>query len=148
MSIVSNDLKQKAVYWPEPVNDGFGGFSYGTPIEVDCRWIEKSELIKDDKGTEVVSQARVKLNFAPEVNGYLWEGTLLELAEFLGIGDSSGASSEDSTSGTSSDDSTSMPTLDPDTEADPEKILGAFRIMKVTKTPSLQGTLFRRTAFL
>ena len=35
---------ETAVYWGNPQNDGYGGFTFDTPVEIKCRWEEKSEV--------------------------------------------------------------------------------------------------------
>lgn len=81
-SILTRMLKQKAVYWGPPVDDGNGGFDFPTPVEVNCRWenLEGTMMggtsgIKGpthdvfDKSTVFVSQDVV-------VDGYLLLGDL------------------------------------------------------------------------
>lgn len=147
MDITSADLTQTAVYWPSPVNDGYGGWTYGTPSEVACRWIDKTKVIQTMKQKELVSQAQVKVAVDLDVNGYLWLGTLVELATFLGIPPIGGTDSDTSTS--SSLESTSGP-VNPGGGSDPSVISGAFRIVQFTKTPSIGGISisYRRTAYL
>jgi len=40
-----NLLRQTAVYWGSPVNDGYGGKTFAAPVEVQCRWMIKQEKI-------------------------------------------------------------------------------------------------------
>jgi len=53
--------RQTVVYWPAPTNDGYGGFTYGTPRELAARWEDKNEMVKDAQGREVRSSATVFL---------------------------------------------------------------------------------------
>lgn len=151
MDITSADLTQIAVYWPAPVNNGYGGWTYGTPSEVSCRWIEKTKVIQTAKQKELVSQAQVKVAVDLDVNGYLWLGSLVELATFLGIPPIGGTDSDSDTSSSSSStlESTTGP-VDPGGASDPSVISGAYRIVQFTKTPSLGGVpiSYRRTAYL
>ena len=43
-------FNQKAVYWPSPTPDGYGGYTYGEPIEVDVRWTVKQEKFLSSQG--------------------------------------------------------------------------------------------------
>lgn len=70
---------QTAVYWPVSEPDGFGGFVYEEPREIDCRWDEVSKLIRDDKGQEIVVRAEVLVNEDLDEGGLLFLGTLSEL---------------------------------------------------------------------
>ena len=49
---------QTAVYWGNPVNDGYGQYTYDEPIEISVRWDEKQELVKYDKGNERMCKAK------------------------------------------------------------------------------------------
>lgn len=72
-------MAQTAVYWDSPIPDGHGTYTYDSPIEINCRWENKSEVIKDDKGEEIVSFAQVYVDQDVSENGYLFLGDLDDL---------------------------------------------------------------------
>ena len=66
-----NLLRQTAVYWGSPVNDGYGGKTFAGPVEVQCRWMIKQEKIVLQNMEEVRSKAVVALSDDVEVGGRL-----------------------------------------------------------------------------
>ena len=70
---------QTVVYWGHPVNDGFGGKTYDDPIEILCRWEDRSEVVTADDGAEVVSKAVVYVTQDVVKNGFLYLGSLTDL---------------------------------------------------------------------
>ena len=77
---IASMLKQTAVYWSTPVQDGYGGFTYADPVEVTVRWMEKNDLFVDQSGREVTSKAVVLAETDFEIGGRLWLGTLADLS--------------------------------------------------------------------
>lgn len=67
----SPSLKQTAVYWGNPANDGAGGRSFDDPVEISVRWEEKQELFIDASGQEVRSNAVVFVGQDLDLGGYL-----------------------------------------------------------------------------
>lgn len=65
-----HNLKQDATIWTV-VPDGFGGFTYGSPTPVKCRWEEKSELIP---GSTELSRAVVYLSQDISPEDYVIQG--------------------------------------------------------------------------
>jgi hypothetical protein len=122
--LLRRTLKQTAVYWGNPVNQGDNFFTYDDPIEIPCRWEEKTQLIKDwdAKGREFECVAMVYVLQDLDKHGILMLGALADLDS---SGDSSGVFYD--------------PTLEPN----------AFEIKQFQKIPSLGSTTeFVRTAFL
>lgn len=76
MNFLTNLLKQKAVYWASPVADGFGGYTFASPIEILCRWESGNELMVSGAGEEIVNRAKVFVLQDLLENGYLYEGPL------------------------------------------------------------------------
>jgi hypothetical protein len=79
--IVAKFCVETAVYWGNPVNDGYGGFTYDTPVEIDCRWENKTEmdigwLSTGFPGNIRLSKASVLVTEDLDLNGVLWRGTL------------------------------------------------------------------------
>jgi len=120
-NIIARNCIQTAVYWENPKPDGKGGNTYDDPVEIDCRWEEKTEVLSrlgdDRKGEELVSEAQVIVTQDVDEKGYLFLGDL--------------------------DD------LDSDEEGTPEKIKGAYRILKFDKIPALRNPdEYMRKAYL
>lgn len=123
-SFMARTCRQTAVYWAAPEDDGYGGLIFESPypIEIDCRWEEKTEVIarfgEGRKGEEFISSAQVFVTEdVIEEQGYLYLGDL--------------------------DD------LDSIEEANPETIDGAYRIQKFEKIPAIRSaTEFVRKAYL
>jgi hypothetical protein len=76
---------QTAVYWGNPVNDGYGGYTYDAPVEIKCRWEEKVRTIADVFGEYRLSKATVLVNDPLDYNGYLYLGTLAEVNAMTGV---------------------------------------------------------------
>lgn len=74
--MISRFLKQTAVYWGGPVNNGTGGYNFDDPIEINVRWEDKQEVLEDDQGNELISRAVVYTNQQLEEQGYLYLGRL------------------------------------------------------------------------
>ena len=75
MNPYTRNMEQDATYWPPGDADGFGGVSYGSPVEIKCRWQDKAELFRDAEGQELTSSAVAYVDRPLEVKGYLFEGT-------------------------------------------------------------------------
>jgi hypothetical protein len=79
IKFVESVCVQTAVYWGSPKNDGYGGTTYDSPVEIKCRWDGKTKRITNDEGEEVVSRAQVLVTQDLEVGGVLYLGTLNDL---------------------------------------------------------------------
>lgn len=71
MSIETRMLKQDALYWGPPVENGDGGFDYPDPVEIKCRWEEVVGEAKDTMSHERVKDSTVYVDRDVEVDGYL-----------------------------------------------------------------------------
>ena len=83
MSLIERMLKQKAVYWAlgsaESAGldfDDQGSPIYATPVEIKCRWEERSDEFIDRNGALVSSRAVVFVDRDLKVGGVLMPGTL------------------------------------------------------------------------
>ena len=79
-SLLSRTLKQTAVYWGSPVNDGYAGHTFDDPVEIACRWEDKGELVRDASGAEFVSRSIVYVLQDVDTDGYLFLGVLTDLS--------------------------------------------------------------------
>jgi hypothetical protein len=79
MAFPDNNLHQTAVYWGNPASDGYGGYTWDDPVEIDCRWVRRTRLVKNAQGKEVVSNASVQVDQDVDLDGYLYLGDLDDL---------------------------------------------------------------------
>ena len=73
------NLRQTAVYWSAPINDGYGGFSWEEPVEIDCRWEYSTKVVVTPMGEEKVTAAEVQVSQDLDENGMLLLGVLDDL---------------------------------------------------------------------
>ena len=83
-SFISSKLNQSAVYWGNPQDNGYGGFTYDDPVEIKCRWEDMHQVVTDTKGEEVISRAVVYVDIDLEENGVIYLGTMEDLIESSG----------------------------------------------------------------
>jgi hypothetical protein len=124
-NFIQRQLSQKCVYWGSPAEDGEGGNTYASPVEIDCRWENMTQIVVDSKGNEITSRALVFVEQDLDVEGRLYLGTLENLYD--------------------------LPTLDSSASElnDPAKIENTFIIKRFQKTPALNSTTeFLRKAYL
>jgi hypothetical protein len=72
---------QTAVYWGNPVNDGYGGFTFDDPVEIDCRWENINEVnlgwfSTGFPGNILLSKSSVMVTQDLDLQGYLYLGSL------------------------------------------------------------------------
>jgi hypothetical protein len=75
---LSLGLKQIATYWRATGIDGFGEKTYSAPVQIKCRWEERSEFIRTADGNQVPSRARVFLEDDVALDDYLMLGKSTE----------------------------------------------------------------------
>ena len=74
--ITKRGLNQTATYWGNPTPDGWGGYTFDAPVEIDCRWEDTSKLfISAQTGKEERSRAMVFVDQDVVVGGYLYLGS-------------------------------------------------------------------------
>lgn len=83
-SFISSKLNQSAVYWGNPQDNGYGGFTYDDPVEIKCRWEDMHQVVTATNGEEVVSRAVVYVDIDLEENGVIYLGTMEDLIESSG----------------------------------------------------------------
>jgi len=74
------NLNQTAVYWGSPTDDGYGGYTFADPVEIDCRWVSANELIIANNGEQIVTRAKVQVKQDLDIDGYLYLGELDDLS--------------------------------------------------------------------
>lgn len=77
--MIKRNCKQMAVYWAPAGKDVYGGISFNNPVEVKCRWEDKQQLVKDNDGNEILSNAQVFVLKDLQEQGYLFLGRLTDL---------------------------------------------------------------------
>lgn len=77
--LLTKRLTQTAVYWANPVNNGFGSNTYDDPIEIKCRWEDKDQILSEDAQEKEITRAIVFVDRKVKVNELLWLGTLNDL---------------------------------------------------------------------
>ena len=75
---IARKCKQDAVYWANPVADGYGGHSYDTQQAIKVRWEDKQELYIDAFGKERISTSIVYYPSDFSLNGYMHLGTVAD----------------------------------------------------------------------
>ena len=78
---------QTAVYWGNPVADGYGGFTFDDPVEIKCRWEDKALIITDSTGIERMTDAQIMVTQDLDVLGFLYLGTMDEVESMFESGE-------------------------------------------------------------
>jgi len=79
-TVLTDKLRQTAVYWGNPQSDGAGGRTFDDPVEISIRWEERQELFIDANGQESTSKAVVYLGEDVNIGGYLYLGDFNDLS--------------------------------------------------------------------
>lgn len=74
MTLASKAYNQKATYWANPVQGGFGGITFDAPVILDVRWEDKVEVFTNADGSEQRSRAVVFTHMDLDLGGYLMRG--------------------------------------------------------------------------
>ena len=112
--MITRDCVQTCVFWGSPAEDGYGGKTFAEPVELSCRWEEKTQLIRLDDGNEISSRAVVYVLQDVDVEGMMYLGTLDDLYDIT---------------------ESSAGALD-----NPKEFDGAYVIKKFEKSPVLHNT--------
>lgn len=120
-SFVQRNLNQTAVYWSSPSNDGYGKLVFADPVEIDCRWVDKTEVIlsrtaRAGAGEELISHAQIQASQDLDEQGMLFLGELDDLSV--------------------------------DEKANPTTISRSYSIKQFDKVPTIEGDAFYRKAYL
>jgi hypothetical protein len=76
MGIITKMLKQTAVYWEKTGVDDYGQPTWAAPIEIRCRWEDRTEEFVSPEGTREASMAVVYVGQDVVVGGVLMLGLL------------------------------------------------------------------------
>ena len=80
MSFIGH-LVHDVTHWPVTGSDGYGGFTFGTPVLLAGRWEQKQELFINQDLEEVLSNAVVYLNTDLSIGDYVVEGDETAVAD-------------------------------------------------------------------
>ncbi len=81
INFIDSVCVQTAVHWSSPTPDGYGGMEWGERDEIGVRWEEKTEVVSDGKGREIVSKAVVMLTADVKEGDMLFLGTLEDVGD-------------------------------------------------------------------
>jgi len=76
----ARNLHQTAVYWGSPVQNGWGGYTFASGVEIEVRWEDRTDRFLDPQGVEQISRAQVRVDRDVDVGGYLFLGDLDDLS--------------------------------------------------------------------
>lgn len=58
--------------------DGRGGFTYGTPVQIACRWQDKQEMFQDNYGVDHISKSVIYTAEELNLEDYVVKGTSMD----------------------------------------------------------------------
>ena len=125
-SFIKRVCVQTAVYWGNPVNDGYGNQTYDAPREIKCRWTDQPRNVFDNPreriGEILIARSEILVVEDLSIGGWLYQGNLVDL--------------EDSTNNY-------------EVPANPKDIEDAYQIVSFDKIPLFRSkTKFVRTIYL
>lgn len=59
--------------------DGYGSYSFASPVEINCRWEDKLDIVRNAAGVEVVSTSRVFVDREILTDSFMYLGLLSEV---------------------------------------------------------------------
>ena len=77
MTLLTRHLREDITHWPATGSDGYGGFTFGTPVKIKGRWEERAVLFINADQEESVSESIVYLGTDIAVGDYLGQGDLV-----------------------------------------------------------------------
>jgi len=81
-NLIARRCTQTAVYWGNPQPDGYGGYTFDDPVEINCRWEDVTVMIADQTGAskeEIEARSVVYVTEDLDIGGMLYLGTLDDL---------------------------------------------------------------------
>lgn len=77
MSFISRMRKQKAVWWERSATpDASGTYTFGNPVEIDCRWVDRVDEFVNAQGQEQTSKSKVYVDREMKPGDWLRLGEL------------------------------------------------------------------------
>ena len=78
--LMKRSCTQTAVYWGSPVKDGYNHFTFASPVEIKCRWVERLQMVKNEVASaSFLSRAYIFVNQELDLEGYVFLGTLSDI---------------------------------------------------------------------
>lgn len=71
------NMRQVLTYWAPPEDnstDLYGKSTFTAPIQLECRWEDRTEELRSKKGEEFVSKSRVFVVEQLHIDGYVFLG--------------------------------------------------------------------------
>jgi hypothetical protein len=81
LQFVKKVCVQDAIYWGNPVVDGFGSMSFDDPISIKVRWDERQQLVVNTEGKEELSKAAIMCPDELDLQGFVMLGSLEDVAD-------------------------------------------------------------------
>lgn len=72
---MASKLTKILTYWEPDAPNGYGGWTYKTPVELACRWEDRRRMVIDGQGREVMSSASAYVLQELDLEGYIREGS-------------------------------------------------------------------------
>lgn len=69
---------ETATYWEPGAPDGFGGYTWTAPVQLQVRWQDQQERLVDTDGKEFVSRAIIYGDTKLNKNGFIYRGVSAE----------------------------------------------------------------------
>lgn len=76
MGIITKVQRQSMVYWPYTGADLFGQPTYGTPVQMTCRWDDYVKQVFNTEGSPVFSKIELITRTRLQPKGLVWKGSL------------------------------------------------------------------------
>ncbi len=80
---IESKLNQRCVYWEKTGIDKFGQPIFTEPVEVWCRWEDRTELFITLQGEQEPCRAMVYIEIDIQPDGMLWLGEIEDLPETI-----------------------------------------------------------------
>lgn len=79
MSYIIENLNQTIIYWKQLLPDGYGGFTFDSPVEILGRWEDKSQLFINNAGQEIKSSSVVFVKQDISEGDFLFLGEISDI---------------------------------------------------------------------
>mgnify|MGYP000934275139 CR=1 FL=1 len=83
LEFISKICVQPAVYWGNPIPNGYGGYNYDSPIQIYVRWDDSKSAPSFIGGDKITVNAIVLCTQELDLGGFLWLGELPEYPEVM-----------------------------------------------------------------
>lgn len=87
MTLDTRHLREDVTHWPISGSDGYGGFTFNSPVKLKGRWEEKAVLFLSANNEEQVSEAVVFVDTEVAAGDYLGRGDLTATSDPTTIAD-------------------------------------------------------------